>query len=61
MKTMPLKCKDINTVTGFCDCIENEEGVDAAAQAFCARADDNPHVTGDDLSELKKALMDLEE
>ncbi len=61
MRTVPMKCKDINTVSGFCSCIENEDDVDAAARAFCERAGSNPYATGDDLSELKKALMDLEE
>jgi hypothetical protein len=62
MKTMPLKCKDINTVGAFCDCIADAESVDVAAQAFCGRAGtgSNTGVTGDDLNELKKALMDLE-
>ncbi len=61
MKTMPVKCKDINTVRGFCDCLADEDSVDAAAQAFCRRASGDPYVTGDDLAELKKALMDLED
>ncbi len=61
MKTMPIKCKDINTVSGFCDCISDEDAVDAAARAFCERAGSNPYVTGDELAELKKALMDIEE
>ncbi len=61
MKTMPTKCKDINTVRGFCDCIADEDAVDVAAQAFCRRASGDPHVTGDDLAELKKALIDLED
>ncbi len=62
MQTMPLKCKDINAVGAFCDCIADAESVDVAAQAFCqrARTGRNVGVTGDDLNELKKALMDLE-
>ncbi len=62
MQTMPLKCKDVNTVGAFCDCIADAEPVDAAARAFCRRAGSNSDagVTGDDLTELKKALMDLE-
>ncbi len=61
MKTMPMKCRDINTVSGFCGCIADEDSVDKAAQAFCERANNDPYVTGDDLSELKRALMDLED
>ncbi len=61
MKTMPAKCKDVNEVRTFCECIARDESVDAAARAFCQRALGNPRVTGDDLAELKKALMDLEE
>ncbi len=62
MQTMPLKCKDVNAVGAFCDCIADAESVDVAAQAFCqrARTGSNVGVTGDDLNELKKALMDLE-
>ncbi len=61
MKTMPGKCRDINAVRAFCDCIADEDAVDAAAQAFCQRASSDPYVTGDDLAELKRALMDLED
>ncbi len=61
MKTMPSKCRDINEVSMFCDCLADEDSVDAAAQAFCKRASGNPYVTGDDLAELKQALMDLED
>ncbi len=63
MKTMPVKCKDINTVRGFCDCIADDDAVDVAAKAFCQRANTSSdhYVTGDDLAELKKALMDLED
>ncbi len=63
MQTMPVKCKDVNAVGAFCDCIADEVAVDAAAQAFCRRAaaGGDPYVTGDDLAELKKALMDLED
>ena len=62
MKTMPLKCKDINAVDAFCDCIADAESVDVAARAFCRRTGTGSNVgaTGDDLAELKKALMDLE-
>jgi hypothetical protein len=28
MKTMPMKCKDINKVSMFCDCIADEDSVD---------------------------------
>ncbi len=61
MRTMPVRCSDINEVGRFCDCIADEDSVDAAAQAFCQRALGNPYVTGDDLAELKQALMDLED
>jgi hypothetical protein len=62
MKTMPLKCKDINAVGSFCDCIDDAESADKAARVFCqrARTGSDRYVTGDDLTELKKALLDLE-
>jgi hypothetical protein len=63
MKTIPVKCKDINAVGTFCDCIADaEESVDVAARAFCRRANtgSNTNVTGDELTELKKAINDLE-
>jgi hypothetical protein len=61
METLPLKCVNANTVGSFCDCIEGAEPVDVAARAFCDRAKaGDKNITGDDLSELKKALMDLE-
>lgn len=61
MKTIPEKCIDINTVGSFCDCIADDESVDAAARGFCARVlGKDPNITGEELSELKKALMDLE-
>jgi hypothetical protein len=62
MKTMPLKCKDVNAVDAFCDCIGGGESVDVAAKAFCEHTTSGgrKNVTGEDLSELKKALMDLE-
>lgn len=59
MQTMPAKCKDVKAGRVFCDCIADEDSGDVAAQAFCQRANPNPHVTGDDLAELKRALMDL--
>ena len=62
MRTLPDKCEDRNTVRSFCDCINEEETVDVAAEGFCKRAADNSgSVTGDDLVELKKALKDLKE
>ncbi len=60
METIPDKCADINTVSSFCDCIA-DESVDPAAEAFCSRARGDVNVTGDDLAELKMALMDLED
>lgn len=62
MKTMPSKCRDINAVGSFCDCIDDAESVDTAARAFCerARTGNDRYVSGDDLTELKKALQDLE-
>jgi len=56
-----MKCMDINSVGSFCDCIAGEAAVDAAAQAFCNRAKTDNNITGEDLTELKMALMDLEE
>jgi len=63
MKTTPDKCKDINAVGSFCDCIADAGSVDVAARGFCrqAAAGSVTGVTGDDLSELKKALKDLED
>ena len=62
MSSLPKKCDGSNTVTSFCDCLKGEESVDVAADAFCRRAaDSSEHVTGDELVELKKALMDLED
>jgi hypothetical protein len=52
---------DINSVGSFCDCIAGEVAVDTAAQAFCNRAKTDNNITGEDLTELKMALMDLEE
>jgi len=62
MKTMPLKCKDVNAVDAFCDCLAGDDGVDVAAKAFCKGTESGKreHTTGEDLSDLKKALMDLE-
>ena len=62
MKTIPVKCKDINAVGTFCDCIADAESVDVAARAFCRRTSTgrDTNVTGDELTELKKALIDLE-
>jgi len=61
MKTLSNKCADINMVGSFCGCIAGEESVDPAAQAFCNRAKTDKNVTGEDLAELKKALVDLED
>lgn len=61
METIPGTCMNINTVGSFCDCIADDESVDAAARGFCERVQSGAmDVTGDDLAELKKALMDLE-
>jgi hypothetical protein len=62
MKKIPDKCKDINAVGSFCDCIADAESVDVAARGFCrqATAGSLAGVTGEDLTELKKALKDLE-
>jgi len=62
MKTIPDKCKDVNIASSFCDCIADVESVDVAAKGFCARvkSGSDKNATGEDLAELKKALMDLE-
>ncbi|HYA86145.1 MAG TPA: hypothetical protein VEI57_03630 [Nitrospirota bacterium] len=62
METLPLKCVHSNTVGSFCDCIADAVSVDVAARAFCerAKASIDKNITGDDLAELKKALMDME-
>lgn len=61
MKTLPDKCVDINSVGSFCGCIAGEESVDPAAEAFCNHAKTDKNITGDNLAELKMALMDLED
>ena len=63
MKTIPRQCEDINEVSSFCGCIADEDAVDEAARAFCRKASAGgaPYVTGDDLAELKKALIDMED
>jgi len=61
MKTLLKKCVESNTVSSFCSCIAGEETVDPAAQGFCSRAKTGNQVTGEELGELKKALLDLEE
>jgi hypothetical protein len=63
MKRTPDRCKDINAVGSFCDCIADAESVDVAARGFCrqAAAGSVAGVTGEDLTELKKALKDLED
>lgn len=61
METLSQRCANINTVRSFCDCIAGNETVDPAAQAFCNRAKTDKNVTGDDLTDLKMALMDLED
>ena len=62
MKTLPLKCVNTYTVRSFCECISDASPVDIAARAFCelAKSDSKQKITGDDLVELKKALMDME-
>ncbi len=60
MKTLP-KCMDNNAVGSFCDCIAGDETVDPAAEAFCNRAKTDKKITGEELAELKMALMDLED
>jgi hypothetical protein len=52
---------DINAVDSFCHCISGDDQADPAAQAFCTRASKDPMVTGEDLAELKMALMDMED
>lgn len=62
MNPLPKQCENLNAVRSFCDCIGGTGSVDAAAEAFCRRAEDKSGgVTGDELIELKKALKDLEE
>ena len=60
MKTLP-KCVDNNTVGSFCDCIADDETVDPAAEGFCNRAITDKKITGEELAELKMALIDLED
>jgi len=58
---MNSKCLNIDTVASFCDCMSSAEDIDPTAQAFCDRAKTDPKVTGEDLVELKMALLDREE
>jgi len=62
MKRIPDTCRDINAVGSFCDCIADAESVDVAARGFCRQKATGgvAGVTGEDLTELKKALKDLE-
>ena len=62
MKRIPDACNAINAVGSFCDCIADAESVDVAARGFCrqAAAGSATGVTGEDLTELKEALKDLE-
>ncbi len=63
MRTMPQKCREVDEAGAFCDCIAGDSSVDKAAQAFCRRpgSPDDRKSSGDELRELKKALMDLED
>ncbi len=63
MRTMPVRCKDINAVRAFCDCIAGEDAIDEAINVFCRRvaAREDPSITGETLADLKRALMDLED
>ena len=61
MNTLFQKCMDIDTVGSFCDCIAGGESADPAAQAFCNRAKTDKKITGEDLADLKTALMDQED
>ncbi len=56
-----MKCVDKKAVASFCDCIAGEEPVDPAAEAFCKRAKTDKNITGEELAELKMALMDMED
>jgi len=64
MRTLPDKCKNINSVGSFCDCLADAESVDVdiAAKGFCRQsaAGGVAGTTGDDLAELKNALKDME-
>ncbi len=61
METLPEKCAAVNPVRSFCDCLAGSETVDPAAKGFCDRVNSgDTSATGDELTELKKALMDLE-
>jgi hypothetical protein len=61
MDTLSEKCMDNNTVDSFCGCMTREAGVDPAAKAFCNRAKTDKNITGENLAELKMALMDMED
>ncbi len=61
METLPQKCRDINTVDSFCDCIAGNEPLDRLVEAFCNRAITDKDITGEELAELKMALMDQED
>jgi len=61
METLSRTCMDIVEIGRFCDCISGEEPVNETAKAFCDRAKADKNVTGEDLAELKMALMDDDE
>ncbi len=59
---MSRKCVEIDAADAFCKCIAGDASVDKAAQAFCRRpAGRDRRSSGDELKELKKALLDLED
>jgi len=61
MRTLPASCRDVNTVSSFCGCIKDDGSADAAARAFCKRAEAGEPATSDELVELKKALADMDD
>jgi hypothetical protein len=55
------KCMDKDTIDTFCGCIANEKAEESAATAFCNRAKNDKNISGEDLAELKIALLDIED
>jgi len=59
--TPSYKCMNIDTVGSFCDCITADADADPAAKSFCTRAKTDKNITGEDLVDLKTALLDVED
>ena len=59
--TLSYKCMHIDTVGSFCDCISGDADADPAAKSFCNRTKTGKNITGEDLVDLKSALLDADD